>query len=191
MERASLGLLALGMAYPALVFFGLGHFEPRIFGVLLLLVLLLRQRRAAKTLIAGLSRWQWLAAGASAALALSIVVANSEALLRLYPVVINLGMLALFAISLREPPSMVERIARLKEPDLSAAGVRYTRRVTQVWCAFFVLNGALALCSALVASRAVWAIYNGCIAYVLMGLLFAGEWLVRRKVRRDEEANHG
>ncbi len=58
---------------------------------------------------------------------------------------------------------------------------RYTRRVTQVWCGFFVLNGGLALCTALWASDAGWALYNGLVAYVLMGLLFAGEWLVRRR----------
>ena len=30
------------------------------------------------------------------------------------------------------------------------------------------------------ASRDDWALYNGCIAYLLMGALFGGEWLFRR-----------
>ena len=59
----------------------------------------------------------------------------------------------------------------------------YTRKVTQVWCGFFVLNGGLALGTALWASDATWALYNGLIAYGLMGVLFAGEWVVRRRVR--------
>ena len=59
-----------------------------------------------------------------------------------------LVMLAVFAVSLRFPPSAVERIARLSDPDLPPQGVAYTRRVTQVWCGFFVFNGAAALATA-------------------------------------------
>jgi len=38
----------------------------------------------------------------------------------------------------------------------------------------------------------IWALYNGLISYGLMGLLFAGEWLVRRRVRAriDAKAAH-
>jgi uncharacterized membrane protein len=32
----------------------------------------------------------------------------------------------------------------------------------------------------------VWTIYNGFIAYLLMGALFGGEFLVRRVVRRKD-----
>jgi uncharacterized membrane protein len=79
---------------------------------------------------------------------------------------------------------MIERFARLSEPELSPAGVRYTRHVTQVWCAFFVVNGAIAAYTAAFASREAWALYNGLIAYVLMGVLFGGERLVRRRLMR-------
>jgi uncharacterized membrane protein len=51
----------------------------------------------------------------------------------------------------------------------------------------FVLNGSLALYTAVAADIEVWALYNGVIAYVLMGLLFAGEYLVRRRVRRRHQ----
>ena len=113
-------------------------------------------------------------------LAASTAVSNSELLLRLYPAAVNLGMLLLFGASLRFPPSMIERFARLGETDLPPAAIAYTRRVTQIWCAFFVGNGAFAIYTALFASRDDWALYNGLIAYLLMGALFAGEWLFRR-----------
>jgi uncharacterized membrane protein len=71
----------------------------------------------------------------------------------------------------------------LSEPDLPPFAVIYTRRVTGVWCGFFVLNGSLALATALWASNQVWALYNGLLAYVMMGALFGGEWLVRRRVK--------
>ena len=62
--------------------------------------------------------------------------------------------------------------------------MRYTRRVTQAWCLFFLFNALTAAGLALWAPLAWWTLYTGVIAYGLMGLLFAGEWLVRQRVRR-------
>ena len=95
-------------------------------------------------------------------------------------------MLALFAASLYRPPSLIERLARLREPDLPPEGVRYTRRVTQLWCLFFVLNGSVALYTALFTSLATWTLYNGFIAYLLMGTLFAVELLCRTHLRKRQ-----
>jgi uncharacterized membrane protein len=105
-----------------------------------------------------------------------------------YPIGVNLALLASFGWSLGHPPTVVERLARLQEPQLPAHAVRYTRRVTQAWCGFFALNAALSLATALWASQAVWALYNGAIAYALMGLFFAVEWSIRRRVRARAEA---
>ena len=52
-----------------------------------------------------------------------------------------------------------------------------------MWCGFFVVNGAVAAATALWATPAVWALYNGLLSYVAMGVLMGGEWLVRRRVR--------
>jgi uncharacterized membrane protein len=127
------------------------------------------------------SRW-WLA---GALLLAALAIWNNALLpLKLYPVLVNLGMLAVFGYSLYAPPSVIERMARLSDPALPAYAVAYTRRVTQVWCGFFVINGTLAMVTAIWASAAVWSLYNGVLAYVLMGCLFAGEYLVRIVVRR-------
>jgi uncharacterized membrane protein len=40
----------------------------------------------------------------------------------------------------------------------------------------------MAAWTALCASDKIWAIYNGAIAYGLMGCMFAGEWLYRKLV---------
>jgi uncharacterized membrane protein len=100
-----------------------------------------------------------------------------------YPVLVNAALLVVFAASLVSPPSIVERIARLREPDLPQAGVVYTRRVTLVWTVFFALNGAVALYTAMFATLETWALYNGLIAYLLIGTVFAVELLVRTVVR--------
>lgn len=71
----------------------------------------------------------------------------------------------------------------MREPDFPLSAVAYTRRVTQVWCGFFLLNGAAAFATAIWASEAIWSLYTGVISYVLMGVLFGVEFLVRLRFR--------
>lgn len=177
---------AVTVAYPFLVYAGITRLEPQWLALLLGSVALLR------ALVARTVFWSAAAAGALVLAGLS-AAGNAVLPLKLYPVLVNAIFLLVFAVSLAHPPSAIERLARLAEPDLPPAGVAYTRRVTQVWCGFFVLNGAVALWTALRASNEAWALYNGFISYLLMGLLFAGEWLVRRRVRACAEAEvaHG
>lgn len=174
--------LLLWLIYPLAIYFGLQVLEPRVLVLVLTAALLVRRRGAARRLLSGLGRLDLAVLTALVAFAGLTAATNSETLLRLHPAAMNLGMLLLFGVSLHVPPSMVERFARLHEPDLPAEGVAYTRRVTQAWCAFFVANGVLATWTALYASRDVWALYNGLIAYLLMGAFFSIEWLVRRRV---------
>ena len=172
----------LWLAYPLAIFFGLQFLEPWAVALLLVLALLARRSRDAGRFLKGLSRAEIAVFVCMLCLAAATALTNSETLLKLYPAAMNLGMLLIFGLSLLNPPSMVERFARLREPDLPPAGIAYTRCVTQFWCGFFVLNGALATFTALYTSRETWALYNGLIVYLLMGSIFAGEWLIRRYV---------
>ncbi|GGX86772.1 hypothetical protein GCM10007160_12650 [Litchfieldella qijiaojingensis] len=110
---------------------------------------------------------------------------HAELGMRAYPVAVSAIMLVIFISSLWQGMPIVERLARLREPDLPPAGVRYTRRVTWAWCGFFVLNGAIASWTALYADLATWSLYNGVISYLLIALMFAGEWLLRHRLRRS------
>lgn len=120
---------------------------------------------------------------AAAALVALGLLSQAELGMRAYPVAVNVVMFCLFFGSLMRGQPFIERLARLQEPDLPPAGVRYTRKVTQAWCGFFVINGSIAAWTALYADLATWTLYNGLISYLLMGLMFAAEWLVRRRVR--------
>ncbi|KXS38308.1 MAG: hypothetical protein AWU55_1525 [Halomonadaceae bacterium T82-2] len=115
-----------------------------------------------------------------------LLAAGGQATLvmRLWPVLANAALLGLFARSLRHPPSVIERLARRQTPDLPPSGVRYTYRVTQLWCGFFAVNGTLALATVIHGDPALWSLYNGGLAYLAMALLFAGEWLVRQRVKK-------
>jgi uncharacterized membrane protein len=106
---------------------------------------------------------------------------------RLYPAMVNGLLLAVFVASLVHPPSAIERVARLQDPDLPEYAVAYTRRVTQVWCGFFLGNGLVALYTAIHSPLEIWTLYNGLIAYLLMGIVFAAEYAVRLRVRAAHE----
>ncbi len=183
----SWAFVAVVGAYPLLVYFSLGHVPPSYMAVVLLLLAGLRLLFLRQTLHQTKGDPLLLLASVlvMAVVGIYALLSRDAQSLRFYPVVMNAAMLLLFAWSLRQPQSLIERFARLFEPDLPEAGVRYTRWVTRVWCLFFLINGSIAMWTALAASWSTWALYNGFIAYVLMAVLLGGEYLVRVRVRRS------
>lgn len=162
------------LAYPFAVYLGLHYLPTGTIALALCALLILRlmlQKQQVKTLALPLLVGIALTAG-------SFLAKRSDWLLY-YPVVINATMLALFSYSLYRGPCMIERLARLKQPDLPDEAVPYLKKVTLIWCALFVVNGAMAAYTAGFTRLATWTLYNGLIAYVLMGLLLGGEWLYR------------
>jgi len=116
---------------------------------------------------------------------------HSPLLLKLYPVLVNLLLLATFGYSLFRPPSVAFRFAlladKLKKPPHKIEGslgekhvAAYCQKVTLAWCLFFVLNATLSALTVFALSPAAWALYNGGISYILMGTLFAMEWAIRK-----------
>lgn len=104
--------------------------------------------------------------------------------LRLYPALLDAGVAVLFLGSLASRRPLVERIARVMEPDLPPAGVAYTRRVTWAWGVLMGLITLVAAYTAVAASLRAWTLFNGLLVYLLMGAAFAVEYGVRRRVRR-------
>lgn len=171
-------LLLAGVFYPFAVYYGIEHLSPRWFAVLLGALWLARTLTASRR-PGGL----WLAVSALA-FCLLLGIVGDPLLLRWYPVLINLMLLALFGLSLRFGPPLVERMARLREPQLPEVAVRYTRKVTLVWACFFLGNTLVLIALAMWAPLSWWTLYTGLISYGLIGLLFAGEWLTRQQVRK-------
>ncbi|MCG9697830.1 hypothetical protein [Shewanella sp. Isolate11] len=166
------GLLLIG--YPVAVYFGLNYLPPGIIALVLCLILLLRLailKQQVKAMLIPVLVGIGLTAG-------SFIAKRNDWLLY-YPVVINLSMLFLFAYSLKQGPSMIERLARLKQPDLPDEAIPYLKKVTLLWCGLFVLNGTVAFYTARFTSLEFWTLYNGFIAYLLIGSLLGGEWLYR------------
>jgi uncharacterized membrane protein len=172
-------ILCLSVFFPALVYFGRDHISPQVLALVLVLLVVLR-----RTMAFGIRANYWLVASG---LLLAVVAfrANDNLPLKLYPVLVNGALLTIFALSLRYPPPIAERVARLGWPDLPPRVAEYTRKVTQAWCVFFGANAAVALWTAVWQPDHVWFYYNGIIAYCLAGCMFAAEWCVRRRVLRE------
>ena len=124
-------------------------------------------------------------------LAVGIVclITGSALFLKLYPVVVSAVFLCAFGYTLFARPTMVFRLATMMDKSIrgSLAEKRveaYCAKVTVVWCVFFVLNGSAALITVFSKNDILWSIYNGGVSYVLIGLLFAGEFIVRKVVDR-------
>lgn len=174
----------LALAYPIIAYLGLSIGSPSWVAIGLMLILLLRSKSNSSVMTKSHARLTFVLV--LCVLGLSAIT-NSDLGIRFYPVVINGLLLFVFSTSLYAPMTIIERLARLKEPELPESGIIYTRKVTKVWIGFFILNGGIALYTALYTSIETWTLYNGFIAYILIGILAMTEWLVRRKVRKAYE----
>jgi uncharacterized membrane protein len=172
------------LMYPIAVYFGLTRWSVREVAALLVV------------LFVPLMAWRWsrgasqlgtvgsaLPAGVAALLITGLLVDDQRFVLAM-PVLINAWLFVAFGASLSGVP-VIERLARLQSPELSSQQLRYCRRVTQIWAAFFFLNGVITGILAIFASTRWWALYTGLIAYAFVGLLGATEFLVRRYLFRE------
>ena len=124
-----------------------------------------------------------------ALLAAAPLVADTEALLKLPPVIIDLALAVWFGRTLApgEEP-MIGWFARLVRgselpPDLAS----YARFSTVMWTALFVGMAAVAAALAVLATPRTWSLFANGIEYLLVGVLFVGEHVFRRVRYRHHE----
>jgi uncharacterized membrane protein len=170
-------LLAAG--YPFVVLAGLYLLTPRSVALLLTALFLARWVNGWKVPVREPLLHLWFPAILIGIVLAVTVFSNDERILLLTPTAVNLALLVAFGRTLRGGPSLVETLARFQVPDLPPDEVRYCRSVTIVWCVFFAVNAALSTWLAFHATRQAWALYTGFLAYILIGALFACEFVVR------------
>ena len=130
-------VVTLSICYPFMVYWGLQNYDAKL--LLPLFMILLGLRCLAGT---GMAEHKVVLITLLGIVIIALVW-GSQLSLKFYPVLMNLGFLTLFASSLLSPPTIVERLAKIKQPDLPPEAVIYTHKVTQVWSVFFVINGCL------------------------------------------------
>jgi uncharacterized membrane protein len=179
LERMAVLQALLVIAYPVTVYFALGIASPRAIALCTLALLAARLAVISPARLMAFARVFAPVALAYASTSLATLVWNDARGLLLAPALFDFALLAVFAASFAQRETVVESLARAQVGTLSAEERAYCRRVTAVWCAFFVANGAISALLALAGSRASWALYTGVIAYVCMGALFATEYVYR------------
>jgi len=177
--RAALHTL-LALTYPVLIYFALGVASPRVVALCALAFLAARLALVAPAQLVTLARLARLPAVAFAGATLAAALWNDAASLLLTPALVSFALLLAFGLSFRRTETVIEIFARAQVGTLAPEERAYCRKVTAVWCAFFLGNGTVASQLAVAGSREAWALYTGCIAYVLLGLLFASEFVYRQ-----------
>lgn len=179
------GVAAVCMvAYPMAVYLGLTRWSLR--GVALVLLALLAPVALRRLWRGGRPKWGDVGTLALLPVLTAALIGLSAALDRvgavmLVPVAIHAVLLSVFAPSLWSERPMIERFARLQHADLSPAEVAWCRRWTRIWCGFFAFNIALNAALGALGALGAWTLYNGLLAYILMGVLFSVEWVLRKR----------
>ncbi len=169
----------LTLAYPVVVYFALQVVSPRALALGILALLALRLAVVGPRRLVAYARLAAPLAAAVVAPSVAALVWNDPRILLLSPAIANLALLLAFALSFSARETLVETLALAQVGTLSSEEHAYCRRVTAVWCAFFLVNAAVTAWLALDGTRESWALYTGLIAYLLMGLLFATEFVYR------------
>ncbi|WP_432464553.1 hypothetical protein [Agarivorans sp. QJM3NY_33] len=167
------------LIYPLLVFIGLQQQQMKLLLLVLAAAMLLR------LIVASSNKAMAPLLVATAILGLALIAASSitqsSTFLLFYPVMVNLCLLCVFTYSVLINQPVITQLAKLKHPNLDAAGERYTRKVTLIWCVFFVINGSIALLSCYLSTE-LWTLYNGLISYLAIGSLLTAEFCYRKWV---------
>jgi uncharacterized membrane protein len=134
--------------------------------------------------------------------------ALSKTIFEIYPALADLVYITIFGTSLFIPPTIVYSFINVFDKKLTehlekAYFENYCHKCTIYWCIFFIVDFIISLITAFFGSDLVWGVYNGGITYVLMGLLFVGEYVIIKLIEKkavlaqkiegtsSEENDHG
>lgn len=112
------------------------------------------------------------------------VVTKDARALMILPQASQIAFAAVFLSSLRGTP-LVEHFARMKVPSLTLRHIRYCRAVTLIWGLILATAAAVGLLLALLAPLAVWAAFSAVGSYVIVGIVFSIEYVVRKILFRE------
>ncbi len=106
--------------------------------------------------------------------------------LKFYPVITNSFIFTIFFSSLFCKETVIQKIAKKMDGELTDFSRDYTRKLTYVWCVFLFINLAISIITVFQPAK-IWILYNGCISYIAIGLLFGAEYIVRIILRTKYE----
>ena len=102
-----------------------------------------------------------------------------------YPVIASIFAAACFIASSFSSRCLIERIALKMEADIPEQALSYCRKVNLGWSIFLLANALIALSLASIEQINNWALYNGFISYLLIGIFFLLEFIIRGRVKKS------
>ena len=103
--------------------------------------------------------------------------------IKYYPIFMNLLIFLIFFCSLFAKETIIQKFARMMDGELKPKVATYTKNVTYIWCVFMFFNLIMSIITFFLSDE-IWLWYNGCISYILMGTLFAVEYVIRILFRK-------
>lgn len=113
-----------------------------------------------------------------------------EIFVYLYPVLINLSLLVYFALSLRGE-AIITKLAKKQHKILEDFAIKYTRKLTCIWCYFFAFNALISFVLALLEDKIYWSFYCGFISYLFIGILIVSELIYRKFILKPRKEYYG
>ncbi len=164
---------AFVIAYPFVVFFAFENGVAfRFIGLFLLAIVALSFIRNNNKVLFGLGL----------ILCLLIMTFNTDIFLRLYPVLMNGAICAIFALSLNKTP-LITKYALKMHHDLTDQEIKYTKNATLAWAIFMACNTIISFITLFLPMK-IWVLYNGFISYILISVMMISEYITRKWVLR-------
>lgn len=98
--------------------------------------------------------------------------------LKFYPVIVNSFIFCVFFSSVFCEETIIQKIAKQMDGELTDFSRNYTRKLTYVWCIFLFVNLSISFATVFMSPK-VWELYNACISYIALGVMFGVEYIVR------------
>ncbi|MDR2729466.1 MAG: hypothetical protein LBB81_01035 [Treponema sp.] len=115
--------------------------------------------------------------------------------IKLYPVLADLSYITIMVTSFFFPPPLAyyfidifDKSMKTKIPQDNF--YRYCLRASVVWVIFFIVDGIISLITVYHSSDFFWGIYNGGITYCMMGLIFAGEFIILKIIEKKHRLKY-
>ena len=167
------------IAYPFIVYFGLNHFPPSFFGLVLVVLIAMRfgvisadERKLMLPLLLIFALY-----------AVATVVLDNARMVLYYPALVSFVMCIVFANSLRAEEPLLLRLVNARGMITTKHTPVYLFWLTGLWAIFFILNGLISIWTSTVSLHA-WTLYNGLISYFIIAILVVGEWIYRRHYKK-------
>jgi len=130
---------------------------------------------------------------------------DSEFFIKLYPALASLAYLTIMVTSFFFPPPLAYYFIDIFDKKIKTKIPKeifddYCFKASVVWCIFFVIDCIISVITTIDdivskiitthSPKVVWGVYNGCITYCIMGLIFVGEFIVLKKIEKKYRKEH-